>query len=88
MPRRSPPRLAPSLRRFLATPRLARLCTIGPDGYPHVVPIYLARAGDALIFGTDHHEAKVRKALRNPRSAIVLAGDPGHLEGVRREAGT
>lgn len=76
MPRQKPTILTPSLRRFLARPRLARLCTVGPNGYPHVVPIYFARDGDALIFGTDHHEAKVRNALRNPKSAVVIGGDP------------
>lgn len=73
---RSQPVLTPSLRRFLARPRLARLCTISSDGYPHIVPIYFGREGDDLIFGTDHHEAKVRKALRDPRSAVVIGGDP------------
>ncbi|MCJ7823628.1 MAG: pyridoxamine 5'-phosphate oxidase family protein [Anaerolineales bacterium] len=70
------PILTQSVRRFLASPRLARLCTIGKDGYPHVVPIYFARVGDDIIFGTDRDEAKVRNALRNSKSAIVIGGIP------------
>jgi len=69
--------LTSSLRRFLAAPRIARLCTQGPDGYPHVVPIYFMRHGDDIVFGSDRDEAKVRNALRNPRAAVVIGGDPG-----------
>jgi len=68
--------LSPTVRRFLSSPRLARLCTVGADGYPHVVPIYFARVGDEIIFGTDPDETKVRKALRNPKAAVVIGGDP------------
>lgn len=68
--------LSPTLRRFLSSPRLARLCTVGADGYPHVIPIYFARVGDEIIFGTDPDETKVRNALRNPKSAVVIGGDP------------
>jgi len=70
------PVLTNRIRRFLAAPRVARLCTIGKDGYPHVVPIYFTRVGDDIIFGTDRDEAKVRNALRNPRVAVVIGGDP------------
>ena len=70
------PILTRSIRRFLASPRLAYLCTIGKNGYPHVVPIYFARDGDDVIFGTDRDEAKVRNALRNPKAAVVIGGVP------------
>jgi hypothetical protein len=55
---------------------VARLCTIGKDGYPHVVPIYFAREGDELIFGSDDGEAKVWNAARNRKAAVVIGGDP------------
>ena len=70
------PILTHSIRRFLASHRLARLCTIGKDGYPHVIPINFARVGDDIIFGTDRDEAKVRNAVRNPKAAIVVGGNP------------
>jgi hypothetical protein len=55
---------------------VARLCTVGKDGYPHAVPIYFAREGDELIFGSDDGEAKVRNAASNRRAAVVIGGNP------------
>ena len=34
------------------------------------------RQGDDIVFGTDRSEAKVRNALRNPKAAVVIGGDP------------
>jgi nitroimidazol reductase NimA-like FMN-containing flavoprotein (pyridoxamine 5'-phosphate oxidase superfamily) len=76
IPMTKPPVLTPTVRRFLAKARLARVCTIGLDGYPHVVPMFFARQGDEIFLGTDRDEAKVRNALRNPKAAIVVGGDP------------
>ncbi|MGE5140738.1 MAG: pyridoxamine 5'-phosphate oxidase family protein [Rudaea sp.] len=68
--------LAPSVRRFLRRPRIARLATISPDGYPHVVPIYFLLDGDDIVFGSDRDERKVKNALRNPKAAVVIGGEP------------
>lgn len=68
--------LSRTVRRFLAEPRIARLCTLGRDGYPHVVPIYFMRQGDEILFGSDRDETKVRNALREPRAAVVIGGEP------------
>jgi hypothetical protein len=35
------------------------------------------RQGDDIVFGSDRDEAKVRNALRNPRAAVVIGGEPG-----------
>ncbi len=68
------PVLATAVRRFLRTPRVARLATIGPDGYPHVVPLYFMRDGDDLVFGSDRDERKVWNARANPRGAVQIGG--------------
>jgi len=65
-----------AVRSFLKTPRIARLATVGPDGYLHVVPLYFMRDGDDLVFGSDRGERKVRNALANPKGAVVIGGDP------------
>jgi len=65
-----------SVRSFLKAPRIARLATVGSDGYPHTVPLYLMRDGDDIIFGSDRDECKVRNALANPKGAVVIGGDP------------
>ena len=72
----APQVLTRRVRRFLAKPRLAHLSTVSPNGYPHVVPIYFMRQGDHILFGTDQGEVKVRNALRHPRAAVVIGGDP------------
>ena len=65
-----------SVRSFLKAPRIARLATVGSDGYPHIVPLYFMRDGDDIIFGSDRDERKVRNALANPKGAVVIGGEP------------
>lgn len=64
------------VRRFLREPRVARLATIGADGYPHIVPLYFMLDGDDIIFGSDRGERKVRNALANPKGTVVIGGEP------------
>lgn len=66
--------LSRRVRTILGKPRLARLCTIDTEGFPHAVPIYFIRLGDHILFGTDPGAA-IRgstnpKALDSSRSTI------------------
>ncbi|WXG42180.1 MAG: pyridoxamine 5'-phosphate oxidase family protein [Candidatus Freyarchaeum deiterrae] len=63
------------VRKFFQKPRIARLATIGADGYPHIVPIYFMLDGDDLIFGTELSNRKVRNALQNPKGAVLIGGE-------------
>jgi PPOX class probable F420-dependent enzyme len=65
-----------NVRKFLQEPRIARLATIGADGYPHIVPIYFMLDGDDILFGSDRDERKVKNACANPKGAVVIGGDP------------
>jgi len=67
--------LTSETRKFLEKPRIARLATIGADGYPHIVPIYFMLDGDDLIFGSDRDNRKVRNVLSNPKGAVVIGGE-------------
>jgi PPOX class probable F420-dependent enzyme len=69
--------LRDDVRAFLSVPRLARLATIDPDGYPHVVPIWFGLDGDDLVFMSDRETAKVRNAQARPRGAATVGGDTG-----------
>ena len=70
------------VRRFLQKARVARLATVGVDGYPYVVPIWFRRDGDAIIFGSDRDNRKVRNILANPKGAVVIGGKlPSEDEG-------
>ena len=53
---------ADEARARFAAARVARLCTITPEGRPHVVPIVFALAGDVLYFAVD----------RKPKSTAAL----------------
>ena len=70
------------VHRFLQKPRVARLATVGVDGYPHVVPIWFRRDGDDIVFGSDRDNRKVRNILANPKGAVVIGGElPSEDEG-------
>ncbi|MGE5139880.1 MAG: pyridoxamine 5'-phosphate oxidase family protein [Rudaea sp.] len=76
LPAKRPGVLTGSVRRFLRRPRVARLATISPDGYPHIVPLYFLRDGETLVFGSDCDERKVWNARRNGKGAVVIGGEP------------
>ena len=67
--------LTSEVRIFLQKSRIARLATIGVDGYPHIVPVYFMLDGDDLIFGSDRNNRKVKNALSNPKGAVVIGGE-------------
>ena len=66
--------LSQEVRSFLHKPRIARLATIGSDGYPHIVPIYFMLEGNDILFGSDRDNRKIRNALSNPKGAVVIGG--------------
>ena len=72
------------LSAYLNEARNMALCTIGKDGYPHVVAMsYMAK--DGLIYMTSFKKAqKVVNAKRNPKVAIMVeSGDAySELKGV------
>jgi len=56
---------------FLRSQRIARLATVGPSGWPHVVPVMYAINDDgSLDFDVDG--VKLRNVQAEPRAAIVV----------------
>ena len=56
---------------FLRSQRLARLATVGPTGWPHVVPVmYVVNDDGSLDFDVDG--VKLRNLLASPRAALVV----------------
>lgn len=56
---------------FLRSQRLARLATVGPTGWPHVVPVMYAVNDDgSLDFDVDG--VKLRNLLASARAALVV----------------
>ena len=62
-------------RQFLEQKLIARLSTIGRDGYPHTVPIWYMLDGDDLVFISDRTARKTQNALINSKGAAAVGGD-------------
>jgi pyridoxamine 5'-phosphate oxidase family protein len=56
---------------FLRSQRIGRLATIGPTGWPHVVPV-MYTLDDAGAFEFDVDGVKLRNLAAEPRAAIVI----------------
>ncbi len=48
------------------------LSTIGPDGYPHTVPLGYFRLGDEILMGVRSETRKVRNIRANPKVSLLL----------------
>jgi PPOX class probable F420-dependent enzyme len=60
-------------RHFLTDPaRTAKVATVGSDGSPHVVPVWFALDGDAIVFTTGAQSAKARHLRRDPRVSLCV----------------
>jgi pyridoxamine 5'-phosphate oxidase family protein len=64
-----------SEKEFLTTQRLARLSTVGPTGWPHVVPVMYKLTDDGA-FEFDADGVKLRNITSEPRAALVVDGSP------------
>lgn len=60
---------------FLRSQRLARLATVGPTGWPHVVPVMFKLTVDGA-FEFDADGVKLRNLGAEPRAALVVDGSP------------
>jgi len=60
---------------FLRSERLARIATVGPTGWPHVVPV-MYKLTDESAFEFDADGVKLRNITAEPRAALVVDGSP------------
>jgi len=56
---------------FLRSQRLCRLATVGPSGWPHVVPVMYALTENGS-FEFDADGIKLRNLVAEPRCALVV----------------
>jgi|YNPNPStandDraft_1061719.scaffolds.fasta_scaffold07447_7 PPOX class probable F420-dependent enzyme len=64
-------------RTFLQAPRVAYVSTVGPDGYPHTVPVWFMLDGDEVVLISERSTHKVRHIQSNPKGALTVGGQPG-----------
>lgn len=57
--------------------RWVTLSTLGPDGYPHSVPIGYFLAGDCIVMGCRDATQKVKNIERNPRVSVLWENGRG-----------
>jgi PPOX class probable F420-dependent enzyme len=69
---------------FLATERTVQVASIGPDGTPHLVPMWFAVIEGRIAFWTFARSQKALNLRRDPRvTCLVEAGESyGDLRGV------
>ena len=56
---------------FLRSQRIGRLATVGPTGWPHVMPV-MYTLGDDGTFEFDADGVKLRNLEADPRAALVI----------------
>lgn len=62
-------------REVLQKPLIARLATIGSDGYPHNVPLWFLLDGDDIVIISDRTNRKVRNVQTIPKATLTVGGD-------------
>ena len=68
-------------RAFLSQPRVARISTLGSNGYPNTVPVWFGLDGDEVVVVSERRLQKVRNLQRNPKGAVQVGGDSGDEAG-------
>jgi PPOX class probable F420-dependent enzyme len=67
--------LTDAAKALLTEPVIANLATIGPDGSPHVTPVWIDVEGDDLVMNTADGRAKVDNLRHRPKVAVSVV-DP------------
>ena len=60
------------MRELLGKRLVGVLATLEPDGAPHVVPLWYASHGTAVVLATSSRSRKVRNLQREPRATLCL----------------
>jgi PPOX class probable F420-dependent enzyme len=72
---------------FLEAQRTAHVATIGPNGRPHLVPVFYVTRGDAVATWTYAKSQKVQNLQRNPQATVLVESgeEYAELRGVSME---
>ena len=68
---------------FLSGRWVARLATIGPDGYPHVSPLWYYWDGRCVYMALTHTRRPCKHLRHNPRCSLAIDMDDRPLMGMR-----
>jgi Pyridoxamine 5'-phosphate oxidase len=76
------------VRAYLGTTgRVANVATLGPQGRPHLVPVFYIVEGDGIATWTYGSSQKVANLRRDPRATVLVESgtDYNELQGVSME---
>jgi PPOX class probable F420-dependent enzyme len=75
------------VRAFLAEHKVMQVATMGPRGWPHVVPLWYVQDGTELRGWTFAKSQKARNLQRDPRATVAIEDgvDYAELRGVMME---
>jgi PPOX class probable F420-dependent enzyme len=79
--------LSPAARAIFDKQVLAHVASLGPDGAPHVTPVWVELDGDLVVINTALGRAKARNLAADARVAISLT-DPDDSYSVIAIRGT
>jgi len=68
---------------FLSGRWIARLATIGKDGYPHLAPLWYYWDGECIYFALTTKRQSCKNLQRDPRCSVVIDMDDRPLMGMR-----
>jgi hypothetical protein len=68
---------------FLSGRWVARLATIGKDGYPHVAPLWYYWDGECMYFALTTKRRSCKNLQLNPRASVAVDMDDRPLLGMR-----
>jgi PPOX class probable F420-dependent enzyme len=60
------------VRAYLEERKVMQVATMGPRGFPHVVPLWFVPDGDELIAWTFAKSQKAKNLERDPRATVAL----------------
>lgn len=58
----------------LRTDPMVWLCTVRPDGRPHVVPVWFLWTGESILIFSMPNNQKIRNLRQNPHVTLALDG--------------
>jgi Pyridoxamine 5'-phosphate oxidase len=68
---------------FLSGRWVARLATLGRDGYPHIALLLYYWDGECVYFSLTHNRQPCKNLRRDPRCSVVIDMDDRPLMGIR-----
>jgi PPOX class probable F420-dependent enzyme len=67
-----PAKLTPNALKLIEGKNFASLATIGPDGSPHVTPMWIDHEGDTILMNTAEGRVKLRNISQDPRVGVTI----------------